>query len=229
MTQKLLKRLGVDIDPETLSLALTHRSYSYEHGGIPHNERLEFLGDSVLGLSVTDRLYRSFPDLAEGELAKRRSAVVSTQALAQIAKGIDLGENIKLGKGEEMTDGRQKASILADTMEAVIGAAYLSCGPEKAKELVLRLTQPLIENTEHLMASLDWKTSIQEFASSQQLGEVDYHIKSTGPDHAKAYEAEIFIAGKKIATGSGSSKKEAEKNAAQDAWKLLNKDTETQN
>ena len=138
------------IDPELLSLALTHRSWAYEHGQGPHNERLEFLGDSVLGQAVTVRLFTGHPDLDEGALAKRRAGVVSTVALAEVARGIGLGEYVLLGRGEDLTGGRDKDSILADTMEAVIGATYLSAGPEAATGLVLRLVEPLLARSRAL-------------------------------------------------------------------------------
>ena len=134
-TASLAKKLRVDIDPELLSLALTHRSYAYEHGGAPHNERLEFLGDSVLGQAVTVMLYTTHPELTEGQLAKRRASVVSTLALAEVARGIGLGEHLLLGRGEEQTGGRDNDSILADTMEAVFGATFLSAGQDAATEL----------------------------------------------------------------------------------------------
>src|SRR6478736_9674750 len=138
----LIEKLGVDIDPELLELALTHRSYAYEHGGIPHNERLEFLGDSVLGQAVTVMLFTTHPELDEGQLAKRRASVVSTVALAEVARGIDLGSHLLLGRGEDLTGGRDKDSILTDTMEAVFGATHLSAGPDAATALVLRLVEP---------------------------------------------------------------------------------------
>ena len=124
--RSLTEKLGVDIDAELLGLALTHRSYAYEHGGIPHNERLEFLGDSILGQAVTVMLYTTLPDVDEGALAKRRASVVSTVALAEVARTIGLGAYLKLGRGEENTGGRDKDSLLADATEAIIGAAYLS-------------------------------------------------------------------------------------------------------
>ncbi|MFT4245657.1 MAG: ribonuclease III [Micrococcaceae bacterium] len=221
MTDKLLKRLGVEINSKTLSHALTHRSYAYEHGGIPHNERFEFLGDSVLSLVVTDKLFHTYPDVSEGELAKRRSAVVSTHALAQIARELGLGEFIQLGKGEDQTNGRDKSSILADTMEAIIGACYLDQGLDTARDMVLRITSPLIENTEHLKASLDWKTSIQELVAAKNKGEVSYEVEAEGPDHAKLYTAYLIVENKRIASGTGTSKKEAEKVAAKEAWRKL--------
>ena len=162
---QLTQKLGVDLDPELLSLALTHRSWAYEHGQGPHNERLEFLGDSVLGQAVTVRLFTGHPDLDEGALAKRRAGVVSTLALAEVARRIGLGEYVRSGRGEDLTGGRDKDSILADTMEAVIGATYLSAGPEAATGLVLRLVQPLLDDPERYGAAIDPKTSLQELAS----------------------------------------------------------------
>ena len=153
--QALIEKLGVDIDAELLERALTHRSYAYEHGGIPHNERLEFLGDSVLGIAVTVMLFTTHPDLDEGELAKRRASVVSTVALAEVARAIGLGAHLRLGRGEEQTGGRDKDSILADTMEAVFGATYLSAGAKAAEALVLRLTEPLLADPERYGAAMD--------------------------------------------------------------------------
>jgi ribonuclease-3 len=219
--EDLTKRLGVDIDAGTLRLALTHRSYAYEQGGIPTNERLEFLGDSVLGLSVTDALYRDNPDLSEGDLAKRRSAVVSTRALAGVARSLDLGQHILLGQGEKLTNGRDKSSILADTMEAVIGAAYLSHGIETAQAMVMRLIGPLLRDSEVLGEGTDWKTRIQETAAARRLGAIDYQVTGTGPDHARSFEALLVIGGTPYGTGAGHSKKEAEQAAAAASWKIL--------
>ncbi len=217
----LLKRLGVDIDAGTLRLALTHRSYAYENGGIPTNERLEFLGDSILGFSVTDALYRDNPELPEGDLAKRRSAVVSTRALAGIARQLGVGEFIYLGQGERLTNGRNKSSILADTMEALIGATYLANGIEIARQLVMRLTGPLLLDAGVLGAGTDWKTNIQETAAGRHLGPVVYAVQGNGPDHARTFEATLLIGGTPYGTGRGNSKKEAEQEAAADAWKTL--------
>lgn len=212
--EELTKSLGVHIAPETLRLALTHRSYSYENDGIPTNERLEFLGDSVLGFSVTDYLYRSYPDLPEGDLAKLRSALVSTRALARIARSLDIGPHISLGTGERRTKGQQKDSILADTMEALIGAAYLSTSLETARKLVLRLVTPLLSDKEAMTAGKDWKTTIQEIASDRELGDIRYVIEDFGPDHDKSYTATLTMGGVSYASGSGPSKKEAEREAA---------------
>lgn len=218
---ELLKRLGVTIDAGTLRLALTHRSYAYEQGGLPTNERLEFLGDSVLGLSVTDALYRDNPHLTEGDLAKRRSAVVSTRALANVARELGLGQHVLLGQGEKLTNGKDKSSILADTLEAVIGAAYLCNGTETARAMVMRLMGPLLRDAGVLGAGTDWKTNIQEIAAARRMGTIDYKVTGTGPDHARTFEAVLMIAGTGYGTGSGRSKKEAEQEAAAASWKLL--------
>lgn len=218
---RLREVLGTDIDLELLELALTHRSYAYEHGGIGHNERLEFLGDSILGQAVTVKLFRSFPDLDEGDLAKRRASLVSTVALAEIARIIGLGEYLRLGKGEEQTGGRDKSSILADTVEAVIGAAYLSAGPDPATALVLRLVEPLLIDPDRFGAAMDPKTSLQELASSMALGNPSYRVSETGPDHDKTFHATVVLQGEDVSTGTGSSKKTAEMAAALDAWTRL--------
>ena len=219
--EELLKRLGVDIDAETLRLALTHRSYAYENGGLPTNERLEFLGDSILGYAVTDSLYRDLPDLPEGELAKRRAAVVSTRALAGIARELDLGEHILLGQGEKLTNGKDKSSILADTVEAILGATYLSCGIETARQLVMRLTGPLLDDAGSLGAGTDWKTYIQETAAGESLGAVEYVVVGDGPDHSRSYQARLLIGSVEYGNGAGRSKKEAEMDAAAAGWKKL--------
>jgi RNAse III (EC 3.1.26.3) len=216
----LTDELGVDIDPELLSLALTHRSWAYENGQAPHNERLEFLGDSVLGQAVTVRLYTRHPDLDEGALAKRRAAVVSTLALAEVARTIGLGAHIKLGRGEELTGGRDKDSILADTTEALIGATYLSAGPDAAAALVLRLIDPLLDDPERYGAATDPKTALQELAARTGAGVPLYEVTSTGPDHDRRFTATVHV-GDTSRTGSGTSKKHAEMAAALTAWRDL--------
>ncbi|MBS0025047.1 ribonuclease III [Microbacterium paraoxydans] len=220
-TRPLPAKLRVDIDAELLELALTHRSYAYEHGGIPHNERLEFLGDSVLGQAVTVMLFTTHPDLDEGELAKRRASVVSTVALAEVARSIDLGSHLLLGRGEEQTGGRDKDSILADTMEAVIGATYLSAGPEAATELVLRLTEPLLADPERYGAAMDPKTSLQELAARVGATPPQYSVEAAGPDHDRRFTATVAVGDVEM-TGTGSSKKTAEMAAALSAWRVLN-------
>ncbi len=211
------------IDEALLLRALMHRSYAYENGGLPNNERLEFLGDSVLGLVVTDSLYAVHPDLAEGQLAKLRAAVVNMHALAEVARTLSLGDYIFLGHGEESTGGRNKASILADTMEAVIGAVYLSAGLAAATIFVHHLLDPLMKSTAGLGAGLDWKTSLQELTASGSLGVPEYRVTEEGPDHEKTFHAESVVGSEVLGSGSGHSKKEAEQKAAAIAWTELNR------
>jgi ribonuclease-3 len=209
------------VSPALLEQALTHRSFAYENGGIPHNERLEFLGDSILGQAVTVMLYRENPHLDEGDLAKRRASLVSTVALAEVAHTIGLGDHIRLGRGEVLTGGNKKSSILADTVEAVIGAVYLDAGPDEATAFVLRLIRPLLENPERFGAAMDPKTSLQELAASIHREIPVYTITDTGPDHSKRFHAIVSLGDEAIASGDGTSKKQAEMAAALDAWTLL--------
>lgn len=211
----------MSLDTELFQLALTHRSFAFENGGIPHNERLEFLGDSILGQAVTVMLYTSYPDLSEGELAKRRASLVSTVALAEVARGLGLGQYIFLGRGEELTGGRDKASILADTVEALIGAVYLGTGAAEATALVLRLVEPLKADPLRFGASMDPKTSLQEAAAERSAPAPIYSIASTGPDHNKVFIATVTVGDVVTATGSGTSKKFAEMAAALEAWTRL--------
>jgi ribonuclease III len=214
--------LGTAVEAGLLERALTHRSYAYEHGGLPTNERLEFLGDSVLGVIVTDALYRTHPDLPEGQLAKLRASVVNTRALAGVARSLELGRWLRLGKGEEVTGGRDKASILADTMEALIGAVYLDRGLEAAAVMVRRLFDPLMLAATEEGAALDWKTSLQELTAARGLGVPEYLVGESGPDHQKAFTAAAVVQGAIHGEGAGRSKKEAEQQAAEAAWRDLN-------
>jgi ribonuclease-3 len=223
LAAQLFEVVGQTIDEPLLLRALTHRSFAYENGGLPNNERLEFLGDSVLGLVVTDSLFGAHPDLAEGHLAKLRAAVVNMRALAEVARTLGLGEYILLGRGEESTGGRDKASILADTTEAVIAAVYLSAGLPAATTFVHHLLDPLMESSASLGAGLDWKTSLQELTSSGSLGAPEYLVTEEGPDHQKSFHAESRVGSEVMGSGSGSSKKEAEQMAAEVAWTELNR------
>ena len=207
---------------ETLERALTHRSYAYENGGLPTNERLEFLGDSVLSLVVTDTLYKGHPTLPEGQLAKLRAAVVQMRALAEVARELSLGSYVKLGRGEEVTGGRNKSSILADTLEAIIGAVYIDCGLAEASALVHRLFDPVIAKSAGLGAGLDWKTSLQEPTAARLLGVPDYQVEESGPDHQKSFRAVVRVGGQVLGSGQGRTKKEAEQQAAEAAWTALN-------
>lgn len=220
---ELASFLGVPVERELLERALTHRSFSYENGEVPHNERLEFLGDSVVGIAVTDRLFHDFPDEDEGELAKQRASLVSTVALAEAAALIDLGAFVRLGRGEELTGGRQKASILADTFEAVIGAVYLSAGQDAATGLVLRLLTPLFDDPDRVGAALDPKTALQELAAARGFDAPAYEVSGVGPDHARVFTAVVTV-GVVQASGTGSSKKQAELAAALEAWTQLSRD-----
>ena len=217
--------LGIDIEPDLLELALTHRSFAYENGGVANNERLEFLGDSILGQAVTVMLFTEHPDLDEGELAKRRASLVSTVALAEVARFIGLGQFLRVGRGEELTGGRDKSSMLADTVEAIIGAAYLSRGGDEATALVYRLIAPLLADPERFGATMDPKTSLQELSARRNLGAPAYVIVDSGPDHLKRFQATVLLQDREIAIGVGSSKKQAEVAAALDAWTQLSRET----
>jgi ribonuclease-3 len=223
----LAAALGLQLEHQLLERALTHRSYAYEHGGLPHNERLEFLGDSVLGIVVTETLYLRHPDLAEGKLAKLRASVVNMRALADIGRSIGaagqggLGQFIRLGRGEEVTGGRDKASILADTLEAVLGAIYLEHGLAVASRVIHDLFDPLLDEVAHNGVGLDWKTGLQELTAEYGLGVPDYEISSVGPDHAKIFTARASVNGELFAACTGHNKKEAEQAAAETAWRRL--------
>src|SRR4029077_13201517 len=220
-TTELLRVLDAGLSPGLLECALTHRSYAYENGGPPTNERLEFLGDSVLGLVVTDALFRGYPDLPEGHLAKLRAAVVNMRALAGVARGLRLGAYVRLGKGEEGTGGRDKVSILADTLEAVLGAVYIDRGLAEADALVHRLFDPVIARSARLGAGLDWKTSLQELTAAEALGVPDYQVEESGPDHQKSFRATVRIGGRVLGSGQGRTKKAAEQQAAEAAWTAI--------
>lgn len=222
--QALLDALGVDLPDDLLYLALTHRSYAYENGGLPTNERLEFLGDAVLGLTVTDELFRRHPDRSEGDLAKLRSSVVNTQALADVARELTddgLGAHLLLGRGEVNTGGADKSSILADGMESLLGAVYLHHGIDAARQVILRLFGPLLDTAPTLGAGLDWKTSLQELTAARGLGAPSYVVSSAGPDHDKVFSAVVVVMDTEYGRGVGRSKKEAEQQAAAAAWTAL--------
>ncbi|GAA2184247.1 hypothetical protein GCM10009848_08870 [Micromonospora lupini] len=215
---------GVSLEPDLLERALTHRSYAYENGGLPTNERLEFLGDSVLGVVITTALFHNHPDLPEGQLAKLRASVVNMRALADVARGLGpdgLGAYLLLGKGEETTGGRDKASILADTLEALLGAIYLQYGLDTAGIVIHRLFDPLMAESAGRGAALDWKTSLQELTAALGLGVPEYRIEGTGPDHLKTFTAWVVVAGNRYGGAEGRSKKEAEQRAAEAAWRML--------
>lgn len=208
------KSLGVEIEPQLLELALTHRSYSYENGRGPNNERLEFLGDAILGFLVTSHIHDHFSEMDEGNLTKLKNAVVSAPALAQAAASIDLGEHLLLGKGEIQTGGREKMNLLADTFEAILGAAYVSKGLEAAKKIVDNHILPLLDKPEDLLQSADPKTTLLESMQQQGKSTPVYQTTHEGPDHDRTFFANLLIDGQVIASASGRSRKQAETNAA---------------
>ena len=214
--------LGVSFSDAHLARAsLTHRSYAFERGLTVTNERLEFLGDAVLGVVITDLAYRQFPDLSEGELAKLRAATVNMSSLADVARDLELGELLFLGRGEEMSGGRGKASILADCMEAVLGAVYLDQGLDAATGLIQRLFWPRMQAYARGEGDRDYKTVLQELASQGFGSMPDYRVASRGPDHAKEFTATVYLGGERWGQGRGRSKKEAEQQAAREAHERL--------
>jgi len=214
--------LGVSIPTELLEQALTHRSFAYEQGG-SHYERLEFLGDAILQQVITLELYERFSDLPEGELSKRRSALVSTSALAEVARSIDLGGFLRLGNGEVSTGGHDKSSLLADVVESIIGAAYLSLGQQAAADIVIRLVGPLFDQSDRFGISMDHKTALQEHCDRHAMGKPVYAVTSEGPDHSRQFHATVSSDGVALGAGSGSSKKTAEVAAAQQALAELSR------
>lgn len=217
----LLSLVGLPLDEDELTLVLTHRSYAYENGGLPTNERLEFLGDSVLGIIITEALYQRHPDLPEGQLAKLRSSIVNMHALAGVGTELGLGQLLLLGKGEELTGGRHKASIVADAVEALLGALYLRHGLGPVREAVLRIFAELLVQAPQLGAGLDWKTSLQELTASLEAGVPSYRLTHTGPDHDKTFTARVIIDDEILGSGVGHTKKEAEQKAASQAYHML--------
>ena len=218
-TAALEQALGVSLDPELLDLALTHRSWAYEHGGVATNERLEFLGDAILGQAVTVMLYTSYPELSEGDLAKRRASLVSAVALAEVARAIGLGEHLKLGKGEELSGGRMKPSILADAMEALIGAVYLASGFDGARDLVLRILETRLLTAPEDGA--DHKSRLQELVAHRFGSAPRYAVEATGPDHARTFFVTVLVDDVAYGRGEGRSKKQAEQAAARHACAAL--------
>jgi ribonuclease-3 len=213
------RTIGVDFhDPALREMALTHRSFAFERGLVVTNERLEFLGDSVLGLVVTDMAYREYPEMPEGSLAKLRAAVVNMTALADVARSLGLGDVVLLGKGEEQSGGRGKSSILADALEAVFGAVYLDRGLDVATALIERLFRPRLQAYVRGEGDRDYKTILQELASQALRSMPEYRLEERGPDHEKEFTATVLLGGEPMGTGMGRSKKEAEQRAAAQAF-----------
>lgn len=217
----LIQRLGISIEAELLELALTHSSYAYENGKIPNNERLEFLGDSVLGFVVTGHVYSENPEMDEGSLSRLRSATVSAKTLAIAANQIGLGEFIRLGKGELSTGGQTKTNILADTFEAIIGAAYLSGGLAPAKSIIDSLVLPLLSSEDELLETSEPRTVLSELLKSLGKSDASFEVTHDGPDHDRTFFAEVIVDGAGISKGSGRTRKAAEAQAAVEALKTL--------
>jgi len=212
----LAARLGHPFTmPGLLGQALAHRSWCSEHGGAASNERLEFLGDAVLGLIVAEHTFRTQPELSDGLLSKVRASVVNARVLAEVAIGLGMPEHLRLGKGEDASGGRHKESILADTMEAVIGAVYLDGGMDAARDLVLSLLGARITAAVGEPGESDHKSRLQEETVRLGRGVPHYEVVGSGPDHARRYLATVYVAGQRLGTGEGRSKKDAEQDAAQ--------------
>ncbi|WP_165164103.1 ribonuclease III [Corynebacterium qintianiae] len=217
----LMAALGVELDTDLLRLALTHRSFANEHGPLPNNERLEFLGDAVLGLSVANKLYEQFPSRPESDISKMRASIVSRYGLADVAREIGLGAHVLLGKGEEVTGGRDKDSILADTTEALFGAIYRQHGFEPARGVILRLFAEKLESATATGRHQDWKTALQERLAELKAPAAEYRATSVGPDHDQTFTADVFVGAHSRGRGVGPNKKLAEQEAAREAVAFL--------
>lgn len=221
----LEQRLGYTFsDPALLRRAMSHRSWVAETDGVVSNERLEFLGDAVLGWVIADLVYRRFADLAEGALTDLRKSVVNATALAEVAVELRLGDHLLLGRGEAAAGGRQKVSILSDAMEAVLGAVYLDGGTVPSFELIERLFISRLEVAVGTLDRLDFKSTLQELTAQRGLESPDYEVSSTGPDHDKSFFARVLISGETVGEGTGRSKKAAEQVAAGAAFTRLTAD-----
>lgn len=221
VTPEDLERWGASIAEEYLQPALTHRSWAYENEG-EHAERLEFLGDSILGAVVAASIFLDSPEASEGDMSKIKAAAVSERSLAEVARTLNLGEFVRLGRGEELSGGREKDSILADTIEALIAATYLTHGLEVAREVILRHLTPKIDEARRLGPALDWRTAFEE--KSRELGIVgtlDYEMEGEGPDHARRYTAHVYIDDRHWGTGVATSQKQAKLEACKDAYYAL--------
>ncbi|MDA0259693.1 MAG: ribonuclease III [Actinobacteria bacterium] len=217
----MLASLGTTLSSELLELAFTHGSYSREFGGVPTNERLEHLGDSVLELIITGELYKKFPDVDESRLSKMRAGLVNNPALVPIAKELELGQYLRIGRGEEITGGREKNSILANAFEALVGAIYLEKGYEVTEAIILKWFKPAIESSSALDLGMDAKTVLQELVAAMNLNPPEYELTEFGPDHDKSFKAVVVVSNEKFEVGEGKSKREAEQAAAKFAYDKL--------
>ena len=220
MSEELLKRLGVKVNPELLELALTHSSFSYENS-CESNERLEFLGDSVLGYIVASHIFRQEGKLPEGDLTRLKNSIVSAEALAVAARRLGLGEELRLGKGEESSGGRDRLNILADAMEAVIAATYLSSGLDQAKQLVVKHILPMLGDPIALREFADPKTTLTERLAKLARPNPRYEVQSFGPEHNLVYSAKCFSGDLLLGQGEGRTIRSAESAAAAMALKNM--------
>jgi ribonuclease-3 len=224
---ELEARLEVEFtDREVLLRSLAHRSWCAENGEPESNERLEFLGDSVLGLVVTHYVFEHFPTLPEGQLSEVRAGVVNARVLAELAVELDLGAHLLLGKGEDAAGGRAKQSILADAFEAVVAAVYLDQGFAVARDLILRCLSERIADAAAGPGGRDYKTRLQEAAAARALGRPRYVVRDEGPDHAKHFFAIVYLNDRQYGEGEGRSKKEAEQSAAWVAFTRLQEEAD---
>jgi len=209
-------------EPQLLERALTHKSFANENKSPFHNERLEFLGDAVLTLIVSEHLMKTCPASTEGDLSRLRAAIVSEPALAVIGRTLALGSYLLLGKGEEQTGGRDKDSLLADALEALIAALYLDAGKDPAEAFILHFFEDVMKRTCASRTSLDYKTALQELCQERLKQLPEYRVASeTGPDHQKQFDVELLVKGQVYGRGTGKSKKEAEQKAAKEALEKL--------
>lgn len=222
--QQYLDELGVPVDTQLFELAFVHRSWAYENGQVPSNERLEFLGDAVLQIVVTEHIFNTYPELPEGQMAKLRASVVSAEALAKVAQQLELGHHIKLGKGELATGGAHKKSILADACEAVIGAVHLSAGAEASAAFIHGIFDDLIAESQADGDYADHKTVLQELCAAKLWEGPHYSVEASGPDHQRTFTATVVVGGHAVGTGTAPSKKRAEQIAARQACVALTAD-----
>lgn len=217
---------GIEISRSLLRRALTHRSFAFEHDE-EHNERLEFLGDSILGMIVAEKLYKDYPDASEGDMSRMKTYAVSERGLSDIARELNLGQFIRLGKGEDKSGGRDKDSILSDTLEALIAATYLQHGMDTTRALVSRLVARKLEEASVLGPNLDWQTSFEEIAHRHGMeGTLQFEMTSEGPDHARVFTAVAHMAGRQWGSGTGSSQKNARRKASEASYWLLIEEVE---
>ena len=223
--EALAKKIGYQFSNLTLlETAMRHSSWTAENEGFESNERLEFLGDALIGFVIGDVMYRRYPDFDEGKLTDLRKIVVNATALSRVATKLNLGDHVLLGRGEQASGGREKTSILANALEAVFGAVYLDSDPQRAYNFVAGLLTESIDEAQAALKQLDAKSQLQELAARLERPMPDYRVSDTGPDHAKMFFAEVFLGDELLGSGSGRSKKVAEEQAAQQACAALQVD-----